>query len=239
MCAKQKMEQAGSKKKPVKELKLDEFDVTPVTNDSPPLEFESSENFGPEPKTGLENLVGAMVGEKKEGTIKAKKMPDAELGTASQPDEDVCLPPEEEVTSPFTSDGNIIEEDFTEIKTPVVDVEATEEELKGPSLELTEEVVKEILDKQDADDLQRAKNKASTVNYDNGMNLWRLIFKSENETLGFSKVVLAMAMGKSGVLILVSDTQDYKTVLSTEYAHDCTLQLVKGKGGEDDKYIIK
>jgi len=194
MCAKQKMEQAGSKKKPVKELKLDEFDVTAVTNDG---------------------SIKAIVGEK---TLepKAKKMPDAELG--------VKLPPEE---------------DFTEIKTPVVNVEATEEELKGPSLELTEEVVKEILDKQDADDLQRAKNKASTVNYDNGMNLWRLIFKSENETLGFSKVVLAMAMGKSGVLVLVSDTQDYKTVLSTEYAHDCTLQLVKGKGGEDDKYIIK
>ena len=121
--------------------------------------------------------------------------------------------------------------DFTEEPIPVI---------QGDSLELTPELEQQILEAQAKDDVQRNKNNSKTINYDNGYNLWRLIFKSSNEVLGFEKIVLAMAMGKSGVLILVSDTRDYKTVLSTEYVQDSTLQFVKGveEGGED-KWFIK
>ena len=113
----------------------------------------------------------------------------------------------------------------------------TEEE--DTFLELTPLVEADILEKQAKDEETRIAYNSKTVNYENGVNLWRLIYKSANDVLGFEKLVLGMSMGKSGVLVLVSDTKDYKTVLSTEYVHDSTLFKVIGKDGEDDKWVIK
>jgi len=106
-------------------------------------------------------------------------------------------------------------------------------------LELTPLIEAYILEKQAKDEETRIAYNSKTVNYENGVNLWRLIYKSANDVLGFEKLVLGMSMGKSGVLVLVSDTKDYKTVLSTEYVHDSTLFKVIGKDGEDDKWVIK
>lgn len=109
--------------------------------------------------------------------------------------------------------------------------------MQEPPLELSEKEQDDILLQQAKDDLQRVANNSNVVTYNNKTNVWRLIQRTVNETLGVEKLVLAMAMGKTGVMMMVSDKTDSKVAMSTCYMHDCVLQKVTL--GEDEHWIIK
>ena len=88
------------------------------------------------------------------------------------------------------------------------------------SLELDQETEDAILLQQAKDDIERNANKSAVVTYNNKTNVWRLIQRTYNATLGTEKLVLAMSMGKSGVMIMVSDKTDSKVAMSTCYMQD-------------------
>ena len=186
-----------------------------------------------------------MNAKKKEGTLggvskpkgtRTKKIKSAPLVAKDLEvivDEDIPCCPGPEDWDESKSEGKLWFEDTDVDKFNDEMQEIVEE--RNESLELTDEVMEEILLKQEEGEERGREVKSSTKHYDNGINVWRLIAKTENPYLQWEHTTMAMATGKTGVLVSVKEGFGNQTKIGLSYLSDCTLYL----DPQTKKYHIK
>jgi hypothetical protein len=116
--------------------------------------------------------------------------------------------------------------------TPMVEFDETAEYNSAP-LELTEELEEELLGIEREKDKIRESIRSHTEHYLNGLNEWKLIAKTYNNTLDYEHTTMAMFVGK-GVLMCLKEAVGQK--MSTTM---CYVPGVRILSMEDGKYCIR
>jgi len=98
-----------------------------------------------------------------------------------------------------------------------------------PPIELSDEENKRLATQSLEKELRAMEISNSTTKHDNGLNVWRLVSKTENKILQWTNVVTAMKIGTSrGVLVCVKESHSDKVSLSTTFIQNGILEEKDG-----------
>lgn len=102
-----------------------------------------------------------------------------------------------------------------------------------PPLELTDELQRELVEKEKEKEKERERIRAKTKHYTNGINEWQLIAKTYNDFLGYEHVTTAMQVG-NGILVCVKEAIDQKMTSTVTYVPNMTIY----KDNEEKWHIV-